>query len=473
MNRITKKLFLYFTVVALFLSGTVFVGFYGTFRSYSLQHHKAELHERAEAISKRLETYINSCTENQELAAYIKVLDDISLADAYFVTEKGEPLICACSCGSIVTIEKKPTPEVESFANIVFKSGVYTQDEKEKKTGTMIRVGIPVKENEKVTAVVVIVDSFDLDQKSFVYAILILFGCLLVSILISAWIAYRLAKRFMVPIQKIALTAKTLASGNYHIKTDVEEENEMGILAKEMDVLAEKLASMEQMQNDYITSVSHELRTPVTVIRSSVEALNDGIVPEEKKSEYYKQMLSETISLQRLVNDMLELSRLENEEFIIHKEEMDLLQSLEDAIRSLRFIAREKDISVNYESLEEEWTIKGDYGRIRQMFIVALDNAVKYSDQNHQIWIETKMKGNNYYVSIRDEGYGIPKEMQEHIFSKFYRSSNANSTGMGLVVMKSIAKRHGIEVRLHSKENEGTKIVFIVPVYKCDEKNNN
>lgn len=466
MNKITKKLFLYFAAITLLLAGTVFVGFYGTFRSYSLQQREAELHERAEAISERLETYINNCTQNQELATYIKVLDDISLADAYFVTENGEPLVCACSCGSVVTIEKKPTAEVQAFADGVFQTGKYTQEEIAIKAGTMIRVGIPVKENDEVTAVVVIADSFELDQKSFFNAILILLGCLCLALVLSVCISYGLAKRFMVPIQKIAYTVKLLASGTYRVKTEVNEKNEIGVLAKEMDILAERLASVEQMQNDYVTSVSHELRTPITVIRSSVEALRDGVVPEEKKTEYYKQMLSETISLQRLVNDMLEVSRLENEEFIIHKEEMNLLQTLDDAIRSIRFVAKEKNILVNYEGLDEEWMIEGDYGRIRQMFIVALDNAVKYSNADKQIWIDAKAKGDNYYITVRDEGVGISEEMQKHIFSKFYRSTNQNNTGMGLVVMKSIANRHDIEIRLHSEEGVGTKIVFIVPIYK-------
>ena len=468
MSKITKKLVLYFTTITLLLAGTVFIGFYGTFRSYSLQHQEAELHDRAETISERLETYINSCTKNQELAAYIKVLDDISLADAYFVTENGEPLICACSCGSVVAIEKKPTAEVQEFADRVFQAGKYTQEEINKKAGTVIRVGIPVKENEKVTAVVVIVDSFDLDQKSFFNAIWILLGCLFLALVFSVCVSYGLAKKFMLPIQKIAFTVKLLANGTYRVKTEVDENNEIAVLAREVDVLAERLASVEQMQNDYITSVSHELRTPLTVIRSSVEALCDGVVPEEKKEEYYKQVLAETISLQRLVNDMLELSRLENEEFIIHKEEMNLLQTLDDAIRSIRFIAKEKNILVHYESLEQEWMIEGDYGRIRQMFIIALDNAVKYSEPDKQIWIEAKMKGDNYYISVRDEGVGISEEMQKHIFSKFYRSANQNNTGMGLVVMKSIANRHDIEVRLHSQEDEGTKVVFIVPVYNCN-----
>ena len=80
MNKITKKLFLYFTLIAVFLAVTVFVGFYGTFRYYSLQHHKMELQTRAETMRQRMESYINNCTQNQELSAYLKLMDDISLA---------------------------------------------------------------------------------------------------------------------------------------------------------------------------------------------------------------------------------------------------------------------------------------------------------------------------------------------------------------------------------------------------------
>lgn len=466
MNRITKKLFLYFTILAVFLSGVVFVGFYGTFRYYSYQHHKTELQTRAETIQEGLESYISSCTSNQELSAYINVLDDISLADAYFVSREGASFTCSCSCGTTVTIEKTPTKEVEEFAEEVFRTGEYKETELKVGGGTTIYAGIPVKEEGITNAVVVIVDKFDIDQKSFFYAITILFGCLLVALAASVAIASVLAKRFMVPIQKIAFAIKELANGNYKVKTNVFDNTEIGVLAKETDMLAERLASVEQMQKDYITNISHELRTPVTVIRSSVEALNDGMVPSERQEEYYKQMLSETISLQRLVNDMLELSRLENDEFIIYKEEIDLSQVLEDAVRGIRMISSEKEINLHFACITEEWSVMGDYGRLRQMFITVLDNAVKYSESGKNIWIEAHRKSDNYYITIRDEGYGISKEMQKHIFDKFYRSMNESSTGLGLVVMKNIARRHNIEVRVHSEEGKGSKFTFIIPAYK-------
>lgn len=466
MNKITKKLFLYFTILAIVLSSVVFVGFYSTFRYYSFQHHKTELQTRAETIKDGLESYISSCTGNQELSAYINVLDDISLADAYFVSREGASFTCSCSCGTTVTIKKTPTKEVEDFAEEIFNTGEYKEIEQKTGRGTTIYAGIPVKEDGVTNAVVVIVDKYDIDQKSFFYAIAILFGCLLAALAVSVAIASILAKRFMIPIQKVAVSIKELANGNYKTKTNVSDNTEMGILAKETDMLAERLASVDQLQKDYITNISHELRTPVTVIRSSVEALSDGVVPADKQEEYCKQMLNETISLQRLVNDMLELSRLENDEFRIHKEEIDLSQVLEDAVRGIRMISKEKEIQLHFDYIIEEWLILGDYGRLRQMFITVLDNAVKYSDKGKNIWIETQRKADNYYVTIRDEGYGISEENQKHIFDKFYRSKNEGSTGLGLAVMKNIARRHDIDVRIYSKEGMGSKFTFIVPVYK-------
>lgn len=471
MNKITKKLFLYFSIVSIFLSIIVFVGFYGTFRYYSLQHQEEELHQRAEIIRERLEEYINTCAQNQELGAYINVLDDISQANAYFLTEDGKDYTCGCSCGTTVSTDKKSTKEVETFSKEIFSSGMFAQKEIFKNGKTKIYAGIPVKDGDKTNAVVVIVDTFELDQKSFFMAIGTLLLCIVVALVIAVVLASALAKHFMAPIHKIAMATKKLAAGDYHVVTEVTDENEIGVLAKEVDVLATKLASVEQMQNDYVTSVSHELRTPVTVIRSSVEALCDGIVPKEKYEEYHKQILAETISLQRLVNDMLELSRLENEEFKIEKQGIDLLQVLEDAIRAVRLMANKKELVIECEELSTEWPMNGDYGRLKQMFITVLDNAVKYSEKGGKIRVNAKKKGDNYYIAVQDEGCGIPEEKQKYIFDKFFRSSEAGGTGMGLVVMKSIAKRHDIEVRMNSQEGKGTKFTFIVPIYKYNEKN--
>ncbi len=403
------------------------------------------------------------------------MLDDISLADAYFISREGETFTCSCSCGVTVTIEKKPSEEVERFAEQIFKSGKYIQVRRQSKD----YVGIPVKEAGMTTAVVVIVDTFEVDQGSFLMAIVNLLGCLGFAFLLAAFVANNMAKKFMEPIRKIAFTISELACGNYRVKTEVHDQNEIGNLAKQTDILAEKLeqvnrecAKMEQMRKDYIANVSHELRTPVTVIRSSIEALYDEMVPEEKVKEYQKQMLLETISLQRLINDMLELSKLENKDFPIVKEMLDLGAVLEDAIRSVRMLAREKRMQVQFEPLGEEWPFEGDYGRLKQMLLAVLDNAVKYSKSNKRIWIQTTKKVDDYYIAVVDEGCGMADDKIPYVFDKFYRRSQEtiSGAGLGLVIAKSIADRHKIDIRMQSVCGRGSKVTFVIPINKNNQK---
>lgn len=428
MSKITRKLFLYFVIVSLVLAGTAFAGFYGTFRYYSYQEYNRELQDRAEVIRARLEDFMRDCNGAQELSAYIKVLDDITLADAYFISREGETFTCPCSCGTTVKIEKKPSAQVEQFAQQVFESGQYMQVKNQERD----YAGIPVKEKGRTTAVVVITDTFHVDQGSFLMAVASLLGCLAAAFLLAAAVAKNMARKFMEPIHRIAFAVSELSCGNYHVKTEVKAQNEIGNLARQTDLLAEKLEETD------------------------------------KERARMEQMLSETISLQRLINDMLELSRLENKDFPISRELLDLRTVLEDASRSVRMLAREKRIQVNLAIPEEELPFEGDYGRLKQMFLAVFDNSVKYSEPDKTIQVQITVKSDDYYIVIEDEGCGIARDKIPNIFDKFYRLSKESvpGTGLGMVIVKSIADRHQIDIRIQSEEGKGTKITFIVPVYK-------
>ena len=473
MNKITKKLFANFMIVTLIFSVVVFLGFCGVLKDQIIRHHIEEMEETAYAVKEQLEWMVSEHSIKGN-GAYIKYLNDTILAEVYVVTKDGTPFSC-CDSKTCVNM---PTEEAKKFAKDIFESGEYKLLQTEEKD--VVYAGIPVEKEGELIAVVVLVDDIQVEKNVFLISISVLLGSLVLATLCAAILSAFLAKRFIKPIHKIAHVTKELAGGNYFIKTEVQDKDEIGTLAKEVDILAEKLnlanresERMNQMQKDYIANISHELRTPVAVLRSSIEALCDNVVPEEQVEEYEKQMLAETIALQRLVNDMLEISRLENKDFPIEKEEVDLLMVLEDALRASRMIAAEKKIEVCYEVIEDEWIIEGDYGRLKQMFLAVLDNAVKYSDENMRITIQTMAKSEDYYISIQDEGCGIPEEKQEYIFDKFYRTENSTKTGsgLGMVIVKKIAERHQIEIRLHSEEGKGTKVTFIVPVNHKEKEN--
>lgn len=470
MNKITKKLFRYFTVLALFLVTIVFIGFYSVFRYYNYRYQEAALKERADTIKNQLETFMNTTGPHRGQGAYLKFLDHISMADTYIIGRENGMFLCSHDN----VLAKEPSEKILTFADRIFSSGVEQQLKERGHQGkTAIYLGFPIEKGQKTIAALVIYDTLSIDRDSFFLAITILGCCLLFALAVSGIFSAFLARRFMMPIQKIADATRELTQGNYQAKTEVYDNNEIGVLARETDMLAQKLEAarqeteaLEQMQKDYIANISHELRTPVTVIRSSLEAVCDGVVSGDKLREYQEQSLKESISLQRLVNDMLELSRLQNKDFPIEKAELDLLMVLDDALRATRIIAGAKCIQLHYSRPEAEWCLNGDYGRLRQMFTAALDNAVKYSPCGSSVQVKTWETPDSYGISIKDEGCGIPQDELPHIFEKFFRSGKAkeNGSGLGLSIMKSIADRHFIDLKIQSTCGQGTQVVFTVPL---------
>ena len=143
-----------------------------------------------------------------------------------------------------------------------------------------------------------------------------------------------------------------------------------------------------------------------------------------------------------------------------------MLQVLEDAVRAVRLMSREKNITVHYDSVADEWPMEGDYGRLKQMFITVLDNAVKYSETGGNIWISAKNKANSYYVAIEDEGCGIQKEEQQHIFDKFYQidsSHTAEGNGLGLALVKRVLDVCGGTIAVENLPQAGCRFTVTLP----------
>jgi signal transduction histidine kinase len=208
-----------------------------------------------------------------------------------------------------------------------------------------------------------------------------------------------------------------------------------------------------------ISNVSHELRTPITVIRGSLEALRDKVITDPSKVQiYYDQMLSESKALQRLVGDLLDLSRLQNADFYIEKSDQNILDILYDVIRSGEHIASKKNISIVFENTAQDLVVRGDFGRIRQMIMIILDNAIKFSSAHGKIDIKL-YQTDTLNISIADQGPGIEKEMLPYIFDRFHKTKspdNKDGTGLGLAIASQIALRHDAQIIAQSEKGEGS-----------------
>ena len=297
---------------------------------------------------------------------------------------------------------------------------------------------------------------------------------LVVSFALAVVLAFVFSRIFTKPISKLEKVSVQLAQGDYESRTGIDKDDEIGSLARSMDVLAERLEEarqadeeMHKQQQNLFSNISHELRTPVTVIRGSLEALRDGVVskPDEVRG-YYDQMIRESTWLQHLIRDLLELSRLQNAEYLLNTSRFDLCDLLGDVAMSARALCENKGVVFRCEEPRGSCTFDGDYTRLRQMLLAVSDNAVKFTAPGRVVSLGLDECVGQPCISICDEGIGIPPEELPRIFDRFRATHDpsGNGTGLGLAIVKEIANRHGIHIDVKSVSGEGTRFCFTFPV---------
>ena len=341
-------------------------------------------------------------------------------------------------------------------------------------------VGVPVHGlNDEVVAALVYSSRADSQKKVINESIKIIIQSIIISLLASIIIANLFVNNITNPILKMNNTAKKLADGDYKAKTEVNRRDEIGQLASTVDILSDRLLeneeerkNMEQMRMDFFANVSHELRTPITVIRAYTETLNDRVVTDEVKiMQYYEKILNECQGMERLVGDLLALSKMQNPDFCMELEPIQINQVVEDTIRGAKALCKEKAITLDVKFEDEGRLILGDYDRLRQMFMIILDNAIKFSNENSKIYIKISSE-DILRISIKDEGVGISKEELPYIFDKFYRSKlrqNAKGSGLGLAIARQIALKQNGKIQVYSELGKGTEFVFEFPILNESE----
>lgn len=224
---------------------------------------------------------------------------------------------------------------------------------------------------------------------------------------------------------------------------------------------------LEQLRKDFVANVSHEFRTPLTVIKGSLEALVDGTINKKDDIErYHQRMLSETRSLERLVGDLLELSRLQSGKISINKEKVHIPSLLSDVIKSLQTIADKKGIQIVYTAPNYVPPVMGDYDRLRQLFVIIIDNAIKYSPDRTVVNVSINI-GDTIRVFIQDHGYGISAEELPYVWDRFYKadkSRKGSGTGLGLAIAKHLIQLHDGNISMQSSLGAGTTVTVDLPI---------
>ena len=420
----------------------------------------------------------------QRYNAYIDEIEQAENTDVWIVSNEtaGEPLgeefINSEVDETILSEDMMATLE-QAFAGKIASKSSY-----DKVYGmTTLCVSLPVKDRQtkEVIGGIIMVSMLDRQTMGLREGGSIITLSVLMAIVIAYVVAAIFSRYLSIPLEKLGKRIGTLASGDYS-KIDVKHPySQIGILEKSLNSLSGELRKaekqreeLEQVRRDFFANVSHELRTPITVLRGYTETLADGIYEEQAQiEELYQRMLQECRGMERLVGDLFILSKMQNPDFQIEREPVSLQQVFGDVIRSGRMVGKEKGISFHLISPEEDpCLIMGDYGRLRQMFMVIVDNAVKFSKEEGSIDITIAKEEGKYKVSIRDYGVGISPEQLPFIFEKFYTSKmrqNEKGTGLGLMIAKQIAMRHDGDIQVESQMGEGTTFFFAFEECTCVE----
>ncbi len=344
---------------------------------------------------------------------------------------------------------------------------------------TMLHIAVPIRDNAgEVVGAVVTSGPMEMQENTIIQYEKYMLICVLMGLLMAVLLAFYFSRQLVRPIIRIKETALVLAAGQYDCRTGITRRDELGSLAESMDILSDRLVQaeeyredIEQNRRDFFSNVSHELRTPIAVVKGYADTMAEGYVQDPvKQKEYLRRIQNECGSMERLVSDLLILSRMQNPDYELNREVLNVIAVAQDAMRSIRILMSEKDLtgSVTYE--DECSLVDGDYDRIRQLFTILLQNAVKYSDQGTQIVVHIVRENDRIVTTVKDQGSVIPEDEWENIFDKFYRASNhggQEGSGLGLVVAKSIVERHGGRISVRSDKESGT--IFFVEFPETSE----
>ena len=473
-NKIARRLTQYFAWAMLLFALLVGVLFSLMFARHTADVTKRDLCAHAVSIAETVARFADDCKQGacrgSGFKAYMRYIGAAAMSDLALLNESGESVIL----GEMILPEMPMEQHALDMAGEVFASGEVIS------SGFSLNpfhpeemiVCAPVW-NQQGDVLYALVMRMKVDSVAHTLqdAFYMLSACLLIAMTIAMIVSRFLSRRFVTPLHRMKDAAMQMAQGDYGVKMHIQQQDEIGMLAAHIDELADKLAEAEkerarfdQMRQDFFSDISHELRTPIAVLKGNMELLQAGMMEDpEQIQRCHEQLYTDAQHLERLVNDLLELTRLKNTQFRIEMERINLMDVLGDSVRFMRRKADEKRIRIQLDEAEP-FAVLGDYGRLRQLMIILLDNAIKFSQEDALVRIEVSRKEDTCQVCVIDHGCGMDEEAMAHIFDRYYHNRsgrNGSGTGLGLPIAREIALRHGIEIDCRSQLGEGTRFTLV------------
>jgi two-component system sensor histidine kinase VicK len=585
-KNITFKLtvgFLAIVIISTLLIGIISLNIFKN-NIYEIKRNNMKKH--ALEISETLKPYISQGTKGKEFIDIINLLDSIDNAKIW-ILDSNKNIISASNNKNINLTYINDIDVKKTYNSITEKvlTGVegYEETYNPCYKEYMMTIAVPIKNDNNSVIGAVIINSSICDISNsmnnfFIYLLLTVLG----EISLAGFMGYYFSKNISKPLKKINSSALELARGQYGIKTNIYQKDEIGELSNSFDLLSLKLEytigklfeektklsniitsmsegilamdnnlniininqsslnllslkdtksdinintillelniieefndiisnntkgsivkeysnkilnfsispiknnlndviggviliqdisekeKLEQMRKDFISNVSHEFRTPLTIIKGNLESVIDGMTKPEYITDTFITLLKETNRLERMVKDLLNLSKLESGKLEIDFNELDVNMLINDTIRSLKPLIADNSIDLQLSLQNNLPPLFSDYDKLKQLLIIFLDNGIKFSQNKGKLKISTYADSENICISIEDNGIGIPKDEIQYLGEKFFkadraRSSKAEGTGLGLSIAKRLVKILNGYFSIESELEKGTVITI-------------
>jgi signal transduction histidine kinase len=284
-----------------------------------------------------------------------------------------------------------------------------------------------------------------------------------IALVIARWVARGMTQ----PLRDMAQAARRMEAGDYSGRVRTSSLDEVGRLAHAFNRMSAELESLEELRRELVANVSHELKTPISALRAHLENLLDGV--ERPDPETLQVMLAQSERLGRLVDQLLDLSRLESGDVPLERERVELAPLVEQVLSEIEVARPEHDVRLDDEIAVDLPPVFADRERVHQVLFNLLDNAVRFTPAGGQVTVTATRHDGTVDVTVADTGPGIAPEHLPRVFERFYRVDSARSrddggTGIGLAIARSVVEAHGGRIWALSEPGRGSTFTFELPV---------
>ncbi|BCJ88293.1 HAMP domain-containing sensor histidine kinase [Effusibacillus dendaii] len=295
-------------------------------------------------------------------------------------------------------------------------------------------------------------------------------GALLVALGAALIVSERMAR----PLIQMQEVASAIMRGDFSQKAKVSGTDELSTLGSSLNQLAAHLKILQESRAEFLSNVSHEIRTPLSYIQGYTQIVREGLAASEEERQKYLDIIQDEIGrLQGILNDLMSPVRFEEAKLEIRPTPVELVPLIKKTLHTLEPFANQKQMVLTYHGTPHLPQVYVDKDRIEQVLLNLVHNAVQYSDVGCRVDIKTRFSEEQVFVSIEDNGPGIPQQELSLIWERFYRVEKSRNralggTGLGLPISKQIIEAHNGQIQMTSQPGEGTLVSFVLPRYRPD-----